>query len=110
MQSRRGRGAKSAATLAFANLGVDPVLGKKFCGNLPKRRIESRERVEDYLLCLIIAEGSDFFADRRVLIVQREPWKLEHCGFEAEVVVRQAVVFFRHGHHDSYGFAVDFIG
>ena len=42
--------------LGVANLGIDPMIGEKFSGNLPKFRIERFKGIENDLLCLTIGE------------------------------------------------------
>lgn len=57
------------------------MIGEKFSGNLPKFRIERFKGIENDLLCLTIGERRGLFADRRILIVKREPGKLEQFSF-----------------------------
>ena len=72
MELRRRRGAKGSAALALANFRIDPSFGEEVRGDLAKSWSESLKSVEYDLPGLIEWERSDFFADRRVLIVQSE--------------------------------------
>ena len=99
MELRRRRGAKGTAALALADFRVDPSLGEELRGDLAKCWSERLKSAEYNLPRLVERKGSDFFADRRVLIVQSESGKLEQLGFESEIVMRESIIRFGYVHH-----------
>src|SRR5688572_25818826 len=109
MELRRRRGAKGAAALALANFRIDPSFREELRGDLAKSWSENLKSVEYDLPGLIEWERSDFFADRRVLIVQSQSRELEQLGFQFEVFVRRPIIRFRHVHHRSDRLAVNLV-
>ena len=89
MELWRRRGAEGAAAFAFADLGVDPIVGKKFSGEVAKVGVEGFEGVEYRFLRFCVRERPDFLADRRVLVVERELRQFEQLRFQAKVVMGQ---------------------
>src|ERR1041385_1782077 len=100
VQCWRRRCAKGAAAFALADLGVDPIFGKKLHGQLPKRRIKRLERFKDEFSCLGKTKRTRFFAERGVLIVKRDARKPEKLSLETKAILSQAIVLLRHFHHD----------
>ena len=91
----RGRGAEGAAAFAFADFRVDPILGEKFSGEGAKFRVEGFEGVKDHLLCFGVGKRPNFFADGRVLVVERKLGQFEQFSFQAKVVVGERIILLR---------------
>src|SRR5918998_6077657 len=87
MELRRWRSAKGAAALALADLRIDPSLDEELRGDLAKGRSEKVEGTENDPPRLIEGEWVDFFAYRRVLIVQSQSRELQQLGFQSEIFV-----------------------